>query len=96
MENLILKLCSKHNLLGEDCSDSCKPKVTTAEDVKDVEVPEWKRRAVASKVDASSAPFGMSWNKEGSVSITDTSSQSQDSHEHEADSVEEENAMETS
>jgi len=58
-------------LAGEDCGQ-CGPKVTTEEDVKDVEIPEWKKKAISKGMtDASAAPFGMSWDKETSASVTD-------------------------
>lgn len=53
----------------EDCSH-CGPKVTSADDVADVDIPEWKKKALAAGGDASAAPFGMSWNTEGTVSAT--------------------------
>ena len=49
-----------------DCSH-CGPKVTSAEDVADVEMPEWKKKALESGGgDASAAPLGMNWDVEGS------------------------------
>lgn len=58
-------------LKGEDCS-ACKVKITSKEDVKDIEVPEWKKRALqAEATDPQAAPFGMSWNKEGTISATE-------------------------
>ena len=63
-----------------DCSH-CGPKVVSAEDVADVEVPEWKKKALAAGGDASAAPFGMSWNTEGTVSATEASAKSHD-HDH--------------
>ena len=57
--------------LGEDC-DHCETKLTTANDVKDVEVPEWKKKALEKGGDATAAPFGMSWNVEESVSAKDS------------------------
>jgi hypothetical protein len=53
-----------------------------AEDVKDVEVPEWKKKALAANVDATSAPFGMSWGVEESTSATEASKKVQESHSH--------------
>ena len=58
-------------LTGEDC-DTCGPKVTSSDDVADVAVPEWKKRALDKDLNANSAPFGMSdWNTEASTSATD-------------------------
>jgi urease accessory protein len=68
---------------GDDCGDECAPKVhvTSADDVKDVEVPEWKKKALAAGGDAAAAPFGMSWNTEESVSATEASKKA-DGHDH--------------
>uniref|UniRef100_A0A7S3V6B8 CobW/HypB/UreG nucleotide-binding domain-containing protein n=2 Tax=Chaetoceros debilis TaxID=122233 RepID=A0A7S3V6B8_9STRA len=68
---------------GDDCGDECAPKanVTSADDVKDVEVPEWKKKALAAGGDAAAAPFGMSWNTEESVSATEASKKV-DGHDH--------------
>jgi len=66
---------------GEDC-DVCeaeKVNLTTADDVKDVEVPEWKKKALANKDKGNdgAAPFGMlSWNTEASTSATDAAKKS--------------------
>ena len=63
--------------------------MTTAEDVKDVEMPAWKKRALEGNADASEAPFGMSWGQEATVSATaasektETGSHSHSSHDHE-------------
>jgi zinc transporter ZupT len=38
--------------------------------VKDVEVPEWKKKALETRADPQAAPFGMSWNTEGTISAT--------------------------
>jgi hypothetical protein len=54
----------------------------SSDDVKDVEVPDWKKKALAANVDASSAPFGMSWGVEESTSATEASKKVQDSHDH--------------
>ena len=68
---------------GEDCDDTCGPKVTSADDVKDVEMPEWKKKALAAgKTDAGAAPFGMSWNTEETISATDASKKVEGSHDH--------------
>ena len=45
-------------------------KLASADDVKDVEVPEWKKRAMESNADPKVAPFGMSWNIEGTISAS--------------------------
>ena len=54
--------------IGEDC-DTCGPKVTSAEDVKDVDMPEWKKKALAAGVTAdagsSTSPESLNWNTEG-------------------------------
>ena len=57
---------------GEDC-DTCGPKVTSADDVKDMDMPEWKKKALASgeNLDASAAPFGMSWGTESTTTATE-------------------------
>lgn len=56
---------------GEDCA-TCGPKVTSSTDVADVEVPEWKKKALAKGLAADAAPFGMTdWNMEASTSATD-------------------------
>eukprot|EP00979_Chaetoceros_neogracilis_P007791 scaffold1674_cov284-Chaetoceros_neogracile.AAC.9 len=65
----------------EDCS-TCGPKVTSTEDVNDVEVPEWKKKALATNADASAAPFGMKWGTEESVSATNASKKVDESHSH--------------
>ena len=41
--------------------------------MKDVEVPEWKKKALEAgkNLDASAAPFGMSWGTESTISATD-------------------------
>jgi len=59
---------------GEDC-DTCGPKLTDAKDVKDVEIPAWKKKALENaNLDANAAPFGMtSWNMEASTSATEAS-----------------------
>lgn len=66
---------------GEDC-DTCGPKVTSADDVADVEVPEWKKKALAANADATAAPFGMNWGTEATVSATDASKKVEESHSH--------------
>jgi len=53
-----------------------------ANDVKDVEVPEWKKKAMAANADASAAPFGMSWGVEESTSATEASKKVQEAHSH--------------
>lgn len=60
------------HLLGEDCSH-CGPKVVTEDDVKDVEVPEWKKKALQQSATEAhaAAPFGLSWNAEASTTATD-------------------------
>jgi len=60
---------------GEDC-ETCGPKLTSAEDVEDVEIPAWKKLALEKENndDTSAAPFGMSWNTESTTSATDASS----------------------
>ena len=65
----------------EDCS-TCGPKVTSTDDVKDVEVPEWKKKALAANADATAAPFGMNWGKEETISATDASKKVDESHSH--------------
>jgi len=67
---------------GENCGDECGPKVFTAEDVKDVDIPEWKKKALAAGTDASAAPFGMSWTTEATVSATEASEKTDDGHSH--------------
>jgi len=57
---------------GEDCV-TCRPKITSEADVKDVEIPEWKKKALATNADPQAAPFGMSWNTEASISATEAS-----------------------
>ena len=59
--------------------------MTTTEDVADVEVPEWKKKALAQNLDANAAPFGMTgWDTEASTSATDaTASKANDAHSHE-------------
>jgi hypothetical protein len=59
---------------GEDCSH-CGPKVVTADDVKDVEVPEWKKKALEQNSNTEAAPFGLSWTAEKSTTATEA-------HEH--------------
>ena len=66
---------------GEDC-DTCGPKITSADDVADVEVPEWKKKALAAEADAAAAPFGMNWGTEATVSATDASKKVEESHSH--------------
>ena len=68
--------------LGEDC-DHCETKLTTANDVKDMEVPEWKKKALEKGGgDATAAPFGMSWTTEGSTSATARDAKRQKNHDH--------------
>jgi hypothetical protein len=56
--------------IGADCSD-CGPKVVTADDVKDVEVPEWKKKALQQdSAEAAAAPFGLSWTTEASTTAS--------------------------
>ncbi len=70
---------------GEDCA-TCGPKVTSSSDVAGVEVPEWKKKALAKGLAADAAPFGMTdWNMEASTSATDAATATDDhehSHEH--------------
>jgi hypothetical protein len=55
------------NGVGDDCA-ICVPKVTTAEDVKDVPVPQWKKDALAKGAgDTTAAPFGASWDVEANT-----------------------------
>jgi len=64
---------------GEDCSH-CGPKVVTEEDVKDVEVPEWKKKALQQNANAEAAPFGLSWNTEAATTATDAHEKQADHH----------------
>ena len=58
---------------GEDCN-TCGPKVTSSDDVADVDIPEWKKKALKEGLDANAAPFGMNdWNMEASTSATSAS-----------------------
>ena len=66
---------------GEDC-DTCGPKITSADDVADVEVPDWKKKALAADADANAAPFGMNWGAEATVSATEASKKVEESHSH--------------
>ena len=59
-----------YDSLGADCSH-CGPKVVTAEDVKDVEVPEWKKKALQQHTTSETAPFGLSWSAESSTTASD-------------------------
>jgi len=74
---------------GEDCN-IC-GSLITPDDVKDVEMPLWKKRALelGSAESSSVAPFGGSWNTEASVAatskplkLTDTEHSHADKHEH--------------
>eukprot|EP00978_Attheya_sp_CCMP212_P038359 scaffold189266_cov52-Attheya_sp.AAC.3 len=60
------------NGVGDDDCATCGPKVTTAEDVKDVPVPQWKKDALAKggAGDTTAAPFGMSWDVEAKTAAT--------------------------
>ena len=71
---------------GEDCG-TCGPKVTSAEDVKDVDMPEWKKKALAAGVTADAAndvSIGMmNWDTEHSTAAKDSTGKDTDhSHEH--------------
>jgi len=76
---------------GEDCShcDTGKKVLTNADDVKDVPLPDWKKKALASAgtTNADAAPFGGSWNVEASVAASDapTPAPSDHSHDHSHD-----------
>ncbi len=59
--------------------------VTTADDVKDVEMPEWKKRALAAGSDASAAPFGMSWDTEKTISVHEASKKADGDNAHSHD-----------
>jgi len=49
----------------------------------DVEIPEWKKKALAKGLGADAAPFGMtSWNMEASTSATDASKEHESGHDH--------------
>ena len=78
-------------LSGEDCShcDTGKKVLTNADDVKDVPLPDWKKKALASAgtTNADAAPFGGSWNVEASVAASDapTPAPSDHSHDHSHD-----------
>ena len=54
---------------NKDCA-TCGPKVTSKDDVADVEIPLWKKKALSKGLDdVNAAPFGMSdWKTEASVS----------------------------
>lgn len=62
--------------LGEDCSHcdhNAAPKLTKPDDVKDVPLPEWKKKALATAATAATsdaAPFGGSWTTEATVAAT--------------------------
>jgi len=66
---------------GEDCS-TCGPKVTSADDVKEVDVPEWKKKALAANADATTAPFGMKWDTEESITASAAAKKVEDAHSH--------------
>ena len=53
--------------------------------MKDVEIPEWKKKALAAgNNDAQAAPFGMTnWSNEASVSATADSASNKQEHHHE-------------
>jgi len=62
--------------------------VTNEDDVKDVDMPAWKKRALEQGIgntdaDAKAAPFGMAgWNAEASVSASDAAKSKDDGHSH--------------
>lgn len=68
---------------GEDC-DHCDDdkKVTTADSVAHVPVPEWKKKALAAGAGAESAPFGGSWNMENSMAIPSEAKEEVKGHDH--------------
>ena len=84
------------SILGGDCSHcdhSAEPKLTKPDDVKDVPLPEWKKKALATTGTAAAsdaAPFGGSWTTEAVVAATaeasepsgDTTAHTHDDHSH--------------
>jgi zinc transporter ZupT len=50
------------------------------DDVKSVDVPEWKKKALESKADPQAAPFGMEWKTEGTISATQAYDKIGDEH----------------
>ncbi len=58
-------------LSHQDCA-TCGPKVTSKDDVSDVEIPLWKKKALSKGLDdVNAAPFGMSdWKTETSISAS--------------------------
>mmetsp|Transcript_62141 Transcript_62141/g.72670 ORF Transcript_62141/g.72670 Transcript_62141/m.72670 type:complete len:689 (-) Transcript_62141:16-2082(-) len=69
-----------HDHGGEDCNICAEEtrNITTAEDVKNIPMPAWKKRALAQqepqKAEENSAPFGGSWNIESSLTVVPVSS----------------------
>jgi hypothetical protein len=74
--NDLLYCTASASLTGEDCSHcdhSAGPKLTKPDDVKDVPLPEWKKKALATAgatTTAVDAPFGGSWSTEAAVAAT--------------------------
>ena len=47
--------------------------MTTEDDVKDVPVPDWKKKALEKKLDPTTVPIGdLSWNTEASASAAES------------------------
>lgn len=71
---------------GEDCS-TCGPKLTSPDDVADVDVPEWKKKALGDGTDAAAANsaslLGLNWNVEETRS--DTTKPNEAVHHHHED-----------
>lgn len=68
---------------GEDCS-TCGPKLTTPDDVADVDVPEWKKKALGQgKDDGTSAAslMGLNWNVEDTSSAATNKAKKEVVHE---------------